>query len=384
MAPVASMDLVKSTKRLGQSFWLQDSSSLIDLGEEPAVFLGESGIAGVAGCLTPSADDIRNRESCQHAVQACFQARDSIDASGIWESLLLKEAALLADSLMPEHIASRGSEGIVGIPLRPDRAFDTEDICACGRHMARRLNRHNIAVRIPASDGGIEAVSVLIEDGISVFVTGLMDRNRLGRTHDQYLDGLSARVHRRLPIDHVQCFAGLDIAGIDSMVDHLLEEAFQHDPRTERKIEFEGLKGRTAVATARLSAAMKSRRLQGPKWNNLLRNGAREMTLVWENITATGRCTPQTYFNSLIGPGTISVLPMEALQELQIDGEMSVSLFQGYSQADSLFAELTRMGIELHREIEHTMDRQLDQALEQWIATLEAITELRAASLLFT
>ena len=138
------------------------------------------------------------------------------------------------------------------------------------------------------------------------------------------------------------------------------------------------------MATARLSAAMKSRRLQGPKWNNLLRNGAREMTLVWENITATGRCTVRTYFNSLIGPGTISVLPMEALQKLQIDGEPSVSLFQGYSQADSLFAELTRMGIELHREIEHTMDRQLDQTLEQWIATLEAITELRAASLLFT
>ena len=84
------------------------------------------------------------------------------------------------------------------------------------------------------------------------------------------------------PIDHVQCFAGLDIAGIDTMVDHLLEEAFRHEPRPERQFELEGLQGRAAVATARLSAAMKSRRLQGPKWNNLLRNGAREMTLVWE------------------------------------------------------------------------------------------------------
>lgn len=378
------MNLVKSTKRLEQSFWLPDSASLKDCGEEPAVVLGESGITGIANCLTPDADDIHNRESCQHTVQACFEARDSIDSSGIWDGLLLQEAALLADSLMPEHIASRGSEGIVGIPIRPNQVFDTEDICAYGKHLARRLNRYNIAVRVPASDAGIRAVSVLVEDGISVFVTGLMDRNRLGRTHDQYLDGLSARVHRRLPIDHVQCFAGLDIAGIDSMVDHLLEEAFQHDPRPERKIELEGLKGRAAVATARLSAAMKSRRLQGPKWNNLLRNGAREMPLVWENITATGCCTPRTYFNSLIGPGTISVLPMEVLQELQIDGEPSVSLFQGYSQADSLFAELTRMGIELHREIEHTVDRQLDQALDRWTATLEAITELRAASLLFT
>ena len=378
------MDLVKSTKRLGQSFWLQDSASLSDRGEEPAVVLGESGITGVANCLTPSADDIHNRESCQHAVRACFEARDSIDASGIWEGLLLKEAAILADSLMPEHIASRGSEGIVGIPLKPDQVFDTEDIRTYGRHVARRLNRDNIAVRVPATEAGIGAVSVLVEDGVSVFVTGLMDRNRLGRTHDQYLEGLSARVHRRLPIDHVQCFAGLDIAGIDTMVDHLLEEAFRHEPRPERQFELEGLQGRAAVATARLSAAMKSRRLQGPKWNNLLRNGAREMTLVWENIQATGSCTPHTYFNSLIGPGTIAVLPMETLLELQIDSEPSVSLFQGYSQADSLFAELTRLGIELHREIEHTVDRQLDQALERWIATLEAITELRAASLLFT
>ena len=378
------MNLIRSTKRLGQSFWLPDASPLDACEDEPAVFLAEAGIEGVANCPPPNADDIRSREACQQAVRACFEARDSIDATGIWEGLLLREAAILADSLMPEHIASRGSQGIVGIPLRPDQIFDTDNIVACGRHMARRLNRDNTAVRVPASDAGIGAVSVLVEDGISVFVTGLMDRNRLGRTHDQYLEGLSARVHRRLPIDHVQCFAGLDIAGIDTMVDHLLEEASRHEPRPERQFELEGLKGRAAVATARLSAAMKSRRLQGPKWNNLLRNGAREMTLVWENIAATGSCTPRTYFNSLIGPGTISVLPMEALLELRIDGEPSVSLFQGYSQADSLFAELARMGIELHREIEHAVDHRLDRVLDQWIATLEAITELRAASLLFT
>ena len=376
------MNSLARLAHLGQSFWLDEVSAPDELSPDALRQLLAMGFSGVAGYSALSVPALKDGVGYDQGILDIANARRTIDAGGIYEQLLLQDIACLADELGAEYLESRQARGLVAIPMLPLPFDSAEEVRECCRRLARRLNRPNIVVKIPASPHGIAAVQSLVADNVSVYVTNLRDRKRIAQVHDAYLAGLAQRVASSQPIDQLHCLAGVNIAGIDDWVDMLLDEAIDQEEDPELRIELEGLKGKAAIATGRLAAAMVANRARGPKWNALQRLNGKPLTLVWERLRNTQACQAATYFDSLIGPHTICALSRTDLTQLTAHVVPSVSLFHGYAQSHALFSALARVGLDLDRELDSEDVVRAEKDHLAYLGALEVISEKRIAAAL--
>lgn len=378
------MNQVERLAQLGQSFWLEEAAEVSDLTEEAVKQAVSSGYSGVAGCrlLTPEA--LHAGEIYDEAIIGLVEDRRGIDAGGICEQLMLQDCCTLADLWADKYATSGRTRGLVAVPILPLGLDDPAQIRSEARRIAKSINRRNIVVKIPSSPATVAVISDLIADNVSIYVTNLRDRERVSQVLDAYREGLEYRADKGLPLDEIQCFAGINISGIDNAVDCLLDESIEFETDMELQIELEQKKGRAAIATARLAAAAVAQRSRSAQWNVLQRKRAHPLQMVWENLRETQACTTASYFRSLIGPNTICCLPPDVLQELAAETEATVSLHQGYSQAQMLFSRLAQLGIDMHRKMDDEDYKQLELELEQFLAVLETISERRASPSLST
>ena len=376
------MNSLARLTHLGQSFWLDEVSSPDELSPESLQQLLAMGFSGIAGYSVLSGPALKEGAGYDQSILDIAYARRTIDAGGIYEQLLLQDIAYLADELGSEYLESRQARGLVAIPMLPLPFDSADEVHECGRRLARRLNRPNTVVKIPASPHGIAAVQNLVADNVSVYVADLRDRKRIAQVHDAYLAGLEQRVASNQPIAQIHCLAGVNMAGIDDWVDMLLDEAIDQEEDPELRIELEGLKGKAAIATGRLAAAMVANRARGPKWNALQRLNGNPLTLVWERLLTTQACQAATYFDSLIGPHTICALSRTDLAELTAHIVPSVSLFHGYAQSHALFSALARAGLDLDRESDSEDAVRAEKNHLAYLGALEVISEKRIAAAL--
>ncbi len=373
------MNQVDRLTQLGQRYWLEAAATASDLTEQTVRQAMRRGFSGVAGCSLLTPETLHTGERYDEAMLKLVEDRRGIDASGICERLMLQDCSLLADRWFDQYTASEHARGLVAVPLPPQGLDDPAQIRAAARRIARHMKRRNFVVKIPACPAMLTAVPDLITDNISVYVSNLWERERISQVLDAYRAGLERRAVNGLSLEDVRCLAGVDIAGLDDAVDTLLDEAIACEPNLEQQLELEQKKGRAAIATARLAAAIVAQRSRGAQWNALQRQAAHPLQLVWENLRDTQVCTTASYFSNLIGPNTICCLPAEALPELAADAEATVSLYQGYSQAQLLFAELARLGLDIQQKMEIENARRAEDELERFLIVLEIIAERRAS-----
>ncbi len=376
------MDLIKRLMHLGQFIWLESIASPAQLTEEGIIGLFDQGFAGIADCATLSIASIRDDSHYDQAIVDIASANRTVDASSIHESLLLQDVAWLADSLLPDYTNSRHTRGFVSLPLIPYQFEDAQEVRECVHRLVRRLNRSNVVIKLPASPVHLEALEGLLADNVSVYVSGIMEKAIFLQVHEAYLVALEHRVQKQRAVDNLRCMAGLSIAGIDQLVDSLLDEILAEESNPARQLELESLKGQAGIATARLVASSAAQRVQGPKWNGLQRHQANPLTLVWEDLHDTQVCSPHAYFAKLIGPNTISVLSSDSLPEMVNRVSPSLSLFQGYSQANTLFADITRLGFDFSQEVAVRNRQKAEQAHDHYLGILEVIAEKRVATTL--
>ncbi len=373
------MNQVDRLVQLGQHYWLEEAMTAADLTEESVQQAVSLGFSGVAGCrlLTPEA--LQAGELYDETMLRLVEERRGIDASGICERLMLRDCSVLADLWFDQYTASSHARGLVAVPVRPQGLDDPAQIRAEARRIARHMNRRNFVVKIPSSPAALTAMPDLITDNVSVYMSNLRDRERISQVLDSYRAGLERRASNGLPLEGIHCLVGVNIAGIDNVVDALLDEAIELEPNLEQKLELEQKKGRAAIATARLAAAIVAQRSRGAQWNALQRQAAHPLQLVWENLQDTQVCTTASYFRSLIGPHTICCLPAAALPELAAEADPTVSLYQGYAQAQLLFAELARLGLDIQQKMETEDTQHAEDELERFLTVLEIISERRAS-----
>ena len=373
------MNQVDRFVQLGQHYWLEEAIAASDLTEESVQQAVSLGFSGVADCRLLTPETLQAGELYDETMLRLVEDRRGIDASGICERLMLRDCSVLADLWFDQYAASSHARGLVAVPVLPQGLDDPAQIRTEARRIARNMNRRNFVVKIPSSPAALMAMPDLITNNVSVYVSNLRDRERISQVLDSYRTGLERRASNGLPLESVHCLAGVNIAGIDNAVDALLDEAIELEPNLEQQLELEQKKGRAAIATARLAAAIVAQRSRGAQWNALQRQEAHPLQLVWENLQDTQVCTTSSYFQNLIGPHTICCLPAETLPELAADADPTVSLYQGYAQAQLLFAELARLGLDIQQKMETEDSQHAEDEMERFLTVLEIISERRAS-----
>lgn len=373
------MNQVDRLSQLGQIYWLKEVKEPSDLTEVAVQQAIRTGFSGASGCTLLTPETLQSGELYDNAILGLVENQRGIDAGGIYERLILQDYSVLADLWSNEYAPTTRARGLVAVPVAPQVSDDPTHLRAEARRIARKLNRRNITVKIPSSPATFSAIPDLIADNVSVYITNIRDREYISQLLDAYRTGLERRAASGKLLNEVHCLAGVNIAGIDNAVDALLDEAIEFESSLERQIELEQKKGRAAIATARLSAAIVSHRSRSAQWNALQRQQANPLHLVWENLRETQACGTASYFKNLIGPNTICCLSQGELSDLAAVSDGTVSLNQGFSQAQMLFSELARLGLDLQQRIESEDAQHSEDERDRFLAVLEIISERRAS-----
>ena len=253
-----------------------------------------------------------------------------------WE-LVFDDIAGALDVLRPVHEASGGTDGFVSLEVAPSLARDTGGTVEAARAFAERLGRPNLMVKIPGTAEGIPAIKAMIAEGVNINVTLIFGLPRYGDVIEAYLGGLEAREG---DLSGVASVASFFISRVDTEVDRRLE-AIGSD-------EALALRGRTAVAQAKLAYDLFRQRFSGPRWEALAARGARVQRPLWASTSTKNPAYPDLlYVDSLIGPDTVNTLPDATAEAFVEHGTVARTIDDGLDEAKDVLDRVEGLGISM-------------------------------------
>ena len=236
----------------------------------------------------------------------------------VFEAIAIEDVREAADVFRPVYDSTGGSDGFVSIEVSPRLARDTEASVTEARRFWKAVNRPNVMIKIPGTREGWAAIERCLSEGININVTLLFSVEHYQAVADAYLRALEARIARDQPIDTLASVASLFVSRVDTEVDKRI---------AARGDSLAALRGRVAIASARLAYAAFLEITHSARWRALEAKGARKQRLLW---ASTGTKNPDysdvLYVESLIGPDTIVTVPPETLELFEHHGAISPTL----------------------------------------------------------
>ncbi|KJK39202.1 transaldolase [Streptomyces variegatus] len=274
-----------------------------------------------------------------------------------------------ADVLRPVFDATGGRDGRVSIEVDPRLAHDTRATVAEARQLAWLVDRPNVMIKIPATKAGLPAITEVIGAGISVNVTLIFSLERYREVMDAYLAGLErARA------------AGLDLSGIHSVASFFVSRV---DAEIDKRLTLLGtdealaLKGRAALANARLAYETYEHVFDGERWQVLEGAGANRQRPLWASTGVKDPAYKDTlYVDELVASGTVNTMPEATLNAVADHGDVrGDTVTGGYDRARADLAAVERLGIAYDEVVRQLEDEGVAKFEVAWQDLLDAVTK---------
>jgi transaldolase len=290
----------------GVSIWLDTlSRDLLDSGAFAAL-IADSAVTGATSNPTIFAKAITGSDRYDDQLRTAVAAGVS-DPQELFFALALEDVRRAADLLRPAYDASGGRDGLVSFECTPDLADDTAGTVEQAVELWNRLARPNVMIKVPATDAGVPAIEELTARGVNVNVTLLFSIARYEQVIDAYLAGLERRVNADEPIEAIASVASFFVSRVDAKADGMLPS---------------DLRGRVAIANARLAYARYRDRFSGPRWLALVEAGARPQRPLWASTaTKDPAYSDVLYVEELVAPGVINTMPEATLRAFADHGD---------------------------------------------------------------
>ena len=255
----------------------------------------------------------------------------------IYEALVAEDIRKAADLLRSTYEATDGVDGYVSLEVSPELAHKTDATIAEARRLFGLLSRPNVMIKVPATTEGVPAIEQLIAEGISVNVTLLFSLEHYEAVVEAYLRGLERRVESGGGLAGIASVASFFISRVEGKIDDALEKAGHPE-----------LRGKTAVANAKLAYARFRELFSGERWDALKSRGAQVQRPLWASTGVKNASYPDTlYVDELIGPQTVNTLPPETLDSVLDHGSVTRRVDQGLEAARTQIQKLADVGIDL-------------------------------------
>ncbi|MEA2831686.1 MAG: transaldolase / glucose-6-phosphate isomerase, partial [Bradyrhizobium sp.] len=253
-----------------------------------------------------------------------------------------------ADVLRPAYDRLNGADGFVSLEVSPYLALDTKATIVEAERLWNDVKRDNLMVKVPATAEGLPAIQHLIAKGISINITLLFSQEVYIQVAEAYISGLEKYVAGGGDPSHVASVASFFVSRIDSAVDKQLDEkiAKANDPTEKERLA--ALKGKVAIANAKLAYQHYKRLFSGARWDKLKAKGAKPQRLLWASTgTKNKDYRDVMYVEELIGPDTVNTVPPATLEAFRDHGEPRDSLEENIDDASRVLTELEKSGISL-------------------------------------
>lgn len=342
----------------GQSIWLDYIRRDFVTGDGLAKLIAEDGLTGMTSNPAIFEKAIGGGNEYAPAIRALKSK--GLDAMGLYEALAIEDIRSAADRLRPVFEASDGRDGYVSLEVSPYLANDTAATVVEAHRLWREVSRPNLMIKVPATKAGLPAIEQLIAQDMNVNVTLLFARGMYEQVAERYIAGLERRLAEGLDIDRIASVASFFVSRIDAAVDPRLPEA---------------LRGKTAIANAKLAYESYLRLFSDARWEKLAEKGARPQRLLWASTSTKNPAYRDVlYVEELIGSNTVNTLPPATLDAFRDHGLPRASLEEHLPEAHATLA-----AVEKHLRLEEVTDTLLvdgvklfADAFDKLLAAVEA------------
>src|SRR3981189_3664539 len=274
------MNPVKALEKHGQSVWLDFLARGFVAKGDLTRLIDNDGVKGVTSNPSIFEKAIGSSNEYDGAIAEALKNGDRPIAE-LFELLAVEDIQLAADVLRPVYDRLKGADGFVSLEVSPYLAMDTKGTIAEAERLWKQVKRKNLMVKVPATPEGLPAIRHLISEGISINITLLFSQKVYLQVAEAYLAGLEKYVAGGGDPSHVASVASFFVSRIDSAVDKQLDEkiARANDPTEKERLA--ALKGKVAIANAKLAYQEYKALFSGTRWDRLAAKGAKPQRLLW-------------------------------------------------------------------------------------------------------
>ncbi len=341
------MNALKSLPDHGQAVWLDFLSRGFTQKGGLKKLVDADGLRGVTSNPSIFEQAIGHSDEYDDAIARMLAAQDRA-VGQIFEQLAVEDIKQATDVLRPVFDATHGADGYVSIEVSPYLAHDTDATLAEAKRLWREVDRKNLMIKVPATPEGLPAIRDLIAGGINVNITLLFAQAVYEQVVEAYLSGLEALAAKGGDVSRIASVASFFVSRIDTAVDKLLDEkiAAANDP--DEKARLNALKGKVAVANAKLAYQRYKRLFGGERWKALAAQGAKTQRLLWASTGTKNKAYSDVlYVEELIGPDTVNTMPTATMDAFRDHGQLRDALDDNVADAQRVLGDLGRAGISL-------------------------------------
>jgi transaldolase / glucose-6-phosphate isomerase len=341
------MNPVKALENHGQAVWLDFLARGFVANGDLKRLIDTDGVKGVTSNPSIFEKAIGSSDEYDGAIGTALKKGDRPIAD-LFEHLAIEDIQHAADVLRPVYDDLKGEDGFVSLEVSPYLAMDTKGTIAEAERLWKNVKRRNLMVKVPATPEGLPAIQHLIGKGISINITLLFSQKVYVQVAQAYLAGLEKYVKGGGDPSHVASVASFFVSRIDSAVDKELDEkiAKANDPTEKERLS--ALKGKVAIANAKLAYQEYKQLFSGARWDKLAAKGAKPQRLLWASTgTKNKDYSDVLYVEELIGPNTVNTVPPATLDGFRDHGTPRDSLEENVADAKRVLAELEKSGISL-------------------------------------
>jgi transaldolase len=332
------MNRLHALHKAGVSIWLDSlSRDLLESGEFERLVTDYS-VTGATSNPTIFAKAITGSRAYNAQLRGLVR-RGVEDPRELFFELALEDVRRAAQLLRPVHDASGGRNGFVSLEVTPDLAHDAGATVAQAQDLWRRLDLPNVMIKVPATDAGLTAIEELTRQGVNVNVTLLFSIDRYDQVIEAYLRGLERRAEAGRPLSSIASVASFFVSRVDARIDPQLPEGSP-------------LRGRVAIANARLAYRRHLDRFSGARWQRLEAGGASRQRPLW---ASTGTKDPAYsdvhYVEALVLQGVINTMPEATLQAFADHGRVDTGQMEP-AGFERMLADAAAAGVDVGAAID--------------------------------
>jgi transaldolase len=331
----------------GVSVWIDYlSRDLIQNGELERM-MRDDAVVGVTSNPTIFQKAISSGSAYDEQLQKLLKETD--DPKELFVALASKDVSDACDLLRSVWDEGGGKDGYVSIEVDPTLAYDTEETVDQATRFHEEIDRPNLFVKIPATKPGLPAIEDMIARGKSINVTLIFSLKRYAEVAEAYIRGLERLVAGGGDPSQVASVASFFVSRVDTEADKRLDRIGGHDD----------LKGKLAIANAKLAYARYKELFSGERWEFLAGHGAAPQRCLWASTsTKNPDYRDVMYVEELIGENTVNTMPQETIEAFQDHGKVEPGTVErDLDDAHALFESLAEAGVD-YDDVTETLERE--------------------------
>lgn len=331
---------------LGQSVWLDYiRRGILDNGELEEM-IRRYDLRGVTS--NPSIFEQAIGDSDDYDDAFDVLAADQAEATEAYEALAVEDITRACDLFRGVYDESNGTDGFVSLEVSPELAHDEAGTLDEARRLWKAVGRPNLMIKVPGTDAGLPVIEQLLFEGMNVNITLLFSVANHEQVMEAFLRGLERRMEAGQPLERVASVASFFVSRVDSAIDaqlNKLADAATDDAAKQRAL---GLRGKAAVANAKLTYRRFQEIFSGERWERLAAAGAQVQRPLWASTsTKNPDYRDVIYVEELTGAHTVNTMPLATVEAFADHGVAASKVDQDVDQAVADIAALRELGIDL-------------------------------------